>query len=639
MAHDDAAKRIFEIATRFEPKMRVALRGAFEQMRGLIPEKQILEALQTQGYGGVLRLIDEADYSGALNGFRDEIENAAAESGRVFIETIPGAAIVNPAFRYSTVNPGTAEFVRNYSLNLIRQISNNTREAARNSIEADAIAGRGPKDTARNFRNTVGLTAKQERAVRRYRESLSTLDRDALARALRDKRFDPSVLRAIESGAALKPDQIDKMVGRYQERYVKYRSEVIARTESLRAASVGQHAAMRQALAQRAVDDTQLRRFWVFARDSRTRDAHRAIPGMNPNGVRLDEPYQSPLGPIMFPRDPSAVAANTVQCRCAERFALASDMDRPAQSTMLAPKPLNTVKPTVAKPVAAPASTGSELRSQWQSMRDKYGDTPETVASRVRWAKSLTPAELLEARAEVMREVSVFESSVSAAERAAFNAHSADAARWIPYDVLADMQSQGYRLRVSGKNIRPYNSEMTSHVNIDSPYDTISHEFSHAYDYYRGGKTFTGRPWEKGAYQDIYHKLRAEAKGTYPNGDGEFWLGPWKDPYEGRIYSLPMGQSDGVEFWGVNCQRYAKYRYEMEVGYTKRIDSLTGMIRRAEQAGDLDKVKKYKNAIKVIQGVGPEKYAAAASDWKYVRENYGGMAEFIENLFGSDFNA
>lgn len=90
----------------------------------------------------------------------------------------------------------------------------------------------------------------------------------------------------------------------------------------MRAVTVGQRASIKQMLAEGAIDGTRVRRFWVNTKDSRTRDGHRRIPGMNPKGVPLDGVYQTPDGPLAFPRDPNGTAENIVQCRCAERFKL-----------------------------------------------------------------------------------------------------------------------------------------------------------------------------------------------------------------------------------------------------------------------------------------------------------------------------
>lgn len=315
-----ANNRLTELAIRFGPRIRDALLAAFEQLRKSISVAEIVRQLESRGIEGVMSLLDNMESTIAIN-VSDELEAAIMGSGRMSIELMPKQAVIGP-FNYRIVNPATAAFIRSYELNLIQQISNDTREAIRRGLQADIISGRNPRDTARIFRGNIGLTARQEQAVRNYREYLETLDRQALQRALRDRRFDRTILRAIETGSPLTKDQIDRMVQRYRERFIKYRSEVIARTESLRAVSIGNQAAIEQMLQQGSVDDQRVRRFWVFTKDERTRAAHRRIPSMNPEGVRLDEPFLTPLGSLMFPRDPNGTAANTIQCRCTVAYRL-----------------------------------------------------------------------------------------------------------------------------------------------------------------------------------------------------------------------------------------------------------------------------------------------------------------------------
>ena len=311
---------IIAIAERFEPKLRVALLEAFGAMRDRVPEAEILGALEMGGVEGVMGLLSGIE--GDLGIFRDHLRDALVESGRMTLSVMPSGAILNSGFKYDLLNPSTVDFTRQYELNTIRLISENTREAVRTSLTRDIISGKNPRDTARAFRSSLGLTPRQEQAVANYRSALEGLDSRALRRKLRDARYDRTVRRAIDSKSRLSAEQIDKMVGRYRERYLRYRSETIARTESLRAATVGQKSAIDQMLSSNALEGSKVLRFWVSTRDKRTRDAHRRISGLNPEGVPLDGYYQTPLGPLKFPRDPNGTAANVVDCRCTERYRL-----------------------------------------------------------------------------------------------------------------------------------------------------------------------------------------------------------------------------------------------------------------------------------------------------------------------------
>lgn len=312
-----------DIAERFEPKIRKALLEAFDAMRGRVSIAEITRQLETRGIEGIMSLLSGMEND--LAPVRDHLRNALQESGRATIGAMPRAAVLNSTFAFDVLNTSTVDYIRNYELNLIRLISTNTREAVRQAIQRDIIAGRNPRDTAKLFRDTIGLTPKQEQAVANYRHALETLDRQALKRTLRDRRFDRTIGQALDRGKPLTPEQIDRMVGRYRERYIKYRSEVIARTESLRATTVGQRASIKQMLAGNAVDAMKIRRFWIFTHDSRTRNGHRQIPDMNQDGVELDGYYRTPLGPLAYPRDPNGSGDNTIQCRCTERYQLVEE--------------------------------------------------------------------------------------------------------------------------------------------------------------------------------------------------------------------------------------------------------------------------------------------------------------------------
>ena len=305
------------IASRFEPKIQSALLAAFKEIKDSVTLTEIETAIKTQGITGAVNILNNLQIEAIIKKeLINNINMAVTESGRMVINVIPPAGITGTVFSYNILNPITAEYIQTYELNLINKISTNTREAIRNSIQADFIAGRNPLDTARTFKDTIGLTPKQELAVRNYRTSLEGLDRSALKRKLRDKRFDSSVLRAIENKTKLSEDQIDRFVNNYRERFIQFRTNTIARTESMRAISVGEYTSAIQAVNEGAIDADIVRRFWVYQDDSKTRNFHKQIPNLNPEGVRIDQPFVTPLGPLLFPRDPSGSAANTINCRC-----------------------------------------------------------------------------------------------------------------------------------------------------------------------------------------------------------------------------------------------------------------------------------------------------------------------------------
>lgn len=160
---------------------------------------------------------------------------------------------------------------------------------------------------------TVGLSAREVQALANYRAELERGDA-ALSRArlLRDRRFD-----RLTSPSSR---QIDRMVTRYRDRLLVYRARRVARTEHTRSVSLAQMLGWQQAIRRGRIGAREVRRFWVYVDDLRTRHTHREIPGLNPEGRFLDEPFESSLGPISYPGDPDADARNVVNCRCRLEF-------------------------------------------------------------------------------------------------------------------------------------------------------------------------------------------------------------------------------------------------------------------------------------------------------------------------------
>lgn len=201
-------------------------------------------------------------------------------------------------------------------LRLVSQLADDAAAATREALIDGTRRGINPIDMAREFRDSIGLTEKQVRSVNNYRKLLEKGTTEALTRKLRDRRFDSTVRRAARTGKPLTKAQIDAMVTRYGERYVKYRSEVIARTESLSEVHAGNEEGFQQAYDEGQLSPEQVEKEWHISPDSLVRDpAHTMMRGQKqPEG----SPFISGAGNrLMHPGDRSAPASETVQCRCA----------------------------------------------------------------------------------------------------------------------------------------------------------------------------------------------------------------------------------------------------------------------------------------------------------------------------------
>ena len=285
-------------------------------------------------------LIDARDIEGAVNllqldpaTFRP-LENAitaayeeggavgAAQIGRIPVES--GTLVA----RFNVRNPRAEEWLRKLSSTRIVEIADETKAVVRSVLTEGIARGQGPRTAALDLvgridpqtRNRVGgyigMTENQARWTANARRELNELDSAYLDRALRDKRLDAAFKKAIEQGKPLTNKQIDTAISRLQARTIRYRGEVVSRTESLNALRAGQNEAIMQAVETGELDSDGAYKVWDSESGRRTRPAHLEADGQK---VPIDQPFIVGGEALMYPGDPAGSAANTIQCRCRSR--------------------------------------------------------------------------------------------------------------------------------------------------------------------------------------------------------------------------------------------------------------------------------------------------------------------------------
>lgn len=306
------------IADKYDLRIREALNIVWENVRRSESLANLEYIIETQGISGLLPILDTLpdELSAQL---RPVVENAIAESGRVVVQVLPKAAVTAPVV-FSLVNPRVGAYINNYVGQMIREVSDETVKAVQIAVNQGVITGRNPRQIARDFRSSIGLTSRQEQTVQRLR---AALEKGEAGYVNSLTTVTDSAKNAVSAGK-LSESQIDKIVEQTRLRYVKQRTETIARTESLRATSVGQDLAIREGQITGAISNELLKR-WLYRHDTRTRDAH--ISAGETNGwIPMNRPFSTPLGPLMFPRDPNGSASNTINCRCRVQYSLPEDI-------------------------------------------------------------------------------------------------------------------------------------------------------------------------------------------------------------------------------------------------------------------------------------------------------------------------
>ena len=246
-----------------------------------------------------------------------EVHNAVRNAGDAEMKALTPKAQMKAnkpiiVLSFEPGNPRAAEIIRAQTESLIKDISDSVRQVIYDAIYNGQLSGANPRTVAIEIQKVIGLTAFQNNAVNNYRRLLESGSKEALDRGLRDKRFDNTVRRASE--VPLTQEQIDRMVDRYREKYIKYRAETIARTEAGRAISQAQEEAIRQTMNDVGIGEDEVKRKWHTTMDGRQRDSHSYLNGRI---VGLNEPFLSSSGArLRYPRDPSAPASETINCRC-----------------------------------------------------------------------------------------------------------------------------------------------------------------------------------------------------------------------------------------------------------------------------------------------------------------------------------
>ena len=240
--------------------------------------------------------------------------NVAFMAGAQAVAQGIGKEIGQVSIDFDITNHNAVAAMQRNTLDLVHGFTETQRAASRQAIVEGIRAGVNPREQARAFQRSIGLTSTQEAAVRNYERALREASRGALSNKLRNKSNDAAVRRAAATGEALSDARIEKMVNEYRARMVAHRATVIARTEALRSVHEGADTMLQQSLEQGTLTSAEIFRTWHTARDERVRGSHRS---MHRQVRDLGMPFMSGLGNLLMrPGDSRAPAADVIQCRC-----------------------------------------------------------------------------------------------------------------------------------------------------------------------------------------------------------------------------------------------------------------------------------------------------------------------------------
>lgn len=300
---DDAA---VTLADKREGAIRSSVR------RGLATLGEAIDAPQV---GILIRANDIAGVAGVLTGPRvtDALLEAYKPIADAYVEAAEkeaaarfGALVVYDPLQAAAALSGARQ---TFMGNILGPTADVVAEQLLNAVRS----GADPEETAQALKAVIGLTPRQAAAVSNFRRLLEEGDRQALNRALRDRRFDSTVRAWADGTAKIDPAKVDAMVERYADKMLSNRASTIASNEAMQATTGGIRDAYVQAVKSGRLGHLEVRRHWQLVFDERLCAVCGSIPLLNPGGVGVLEPYLSLEGPVIAPRA-------HVNCRCSEKY-------------------------------------------------------------------------------------------------------------------------------------------------------------------------------------------------------------------------------------------------------------------------------------------------------------------------------
>lgn len=289
------------VASRMEPAMSRAFLQVIEDTQKRINLGKLRAALA----GGNLKTIDDA---AGVNILRQRLGNdpdllrisqrtttAAGAGSAEILEDVTGLD-----FQFNHRDPRVIQYAREHGAQKIaKDVGEQAREAVRFVVASGADYGLTSQQQARAIREVVGLPSNWARAPLNLRRDIQDGN---LAGALnrRLSAVDKAKIRSRMQRGTVTPEFLDEIQERYSQSLIHRRAKNIARTETLDAAHEGQRQSWTQAIEEGVLPQTT-RRFWIVTADDRLSEDHAVIPGMNPEGRGMDEPFDTLDGPRMNP--------------------------------------------------------------------------------------------------------------------------------------------------------------------------------------------------------------------------------------------------------------------------------------------------------------------------------------------------
>ncbi|MDK3016547.1 structural protein [Pseudodonghicola flavimaris] len=311
------------ILATFEPQVRDAFLSAVYAARSRVSLQELISAYERGDLPAMLELLRMEQ--GSFWQLQEAIRQAGVAGGTNVAKTLPAG--LKGSFSFNGQHPRAEQLLRELGAQLVQGMEQDTLEAARRVIVSALQEGRASRAVALDLTGRmatsgtlkgqrvggmIGLTPDQADWVVNARLDLRALDRRYFTRKLRDRRYDPMVRKAIESGKPLSPAQVDKITGRYKDRLLAYRGQVVATHEVHAAQAAGRHEAYLQ--LSEGDNVAAVTKKWIHGHSKEPRRDHRQMDG---TVIAFDQDFVMDDGArLRFPHDPRGGIKHSAGCNC-----------------------------------------------------------------------------------------------------------------------------------------------------------------------------------------------------------------------------------------------------------------------------------------------------------------------------------
>jgi hypothetical protein len=242
-------------------------------------ENLILDAIQHRSLPYVVGMISEDPWYKAQEKMQDELLAELIDGGkRVRLPSIQKAEL---RFRFDAARPEAASWAAKESGTLIREITEAQRDVVRNLASRASMGEFTGVQVGRSLRDHIGLTDRQAGWVDNFRQ----------------RTFAEQIGQGRSLSDALA--RTDSLTDRYSDRIHRYRSEMIARTEILRASHEGRRQAWAQGIQEGYISPDS-RKYWSANDDDRICEdcSSMSVKYDEANAIPLSEEFEMGEPPI-----------------------------------------------------------------------------------------------------------------------------------------------------------------------------------------------------------------------------------------------------------------------------------------------------------------------------------------------------